>query len=363
MSLLTDVGLLSAGTEEDALEQLHALGCTDGLPVVIPTPDRVQRMVLATGLDPSGRLGVMGPLFGVATVEKVCAAAVMAGCLPDHAPVVVAAVRAVCQPEFDLTEMQSTTHCTAPLTIVCGPARHACGPIASGFGALGPGHRANASIGRALRLAMMNIGGAKPGTSDMALHGHPGKFTYCLAEDEEGGPFPGLHTQFGYSPDQSAVIITGAEAPHSTMFSGDADDPESVHHLLNVIAMVMANPGSNNVHLRGGSFVVMMNPDHAEVIRQAGLTREDVQSELSQRATISIGTLRKIGSKFAARTDKADDELVHCLEDPSRILVLQAGGSGLYTMVMPSWCAGPHHNGVVHAEIELDQACEIPGMN
>ena len=363
MTLLEDTGLLTAGSEDDAMERLHALGCTDGLPVVVPTPDRVQRMVLATGLDPDGLLGVMGPMFGAATVEKVCTAAVMAGCLPDHVPVVIAAVRAVCQDEFDLTEMQSTTHCTAPLTIVCGPARHMCGGVASGFGALGPGHRANASIGRALRLAMINIGGARPGTSDMALTGHPGKFTYCLAEDEEGGPFPGLHTQFGYAPDQSAVVVTGAEAPHSTMFTGDADDPDSIDQLLNVIAMVMANPGSNNVHLRGGSFVVMMNPDHAEVVRAAGLSREDVQAELAKRATISIGTLRHIGSKFAASSDKDDDELVHVLDDPSRILVLQAGGSGLYTMVMPSWCAGPHRNAVVHAEIELDQACEIPGMN
>jgi hypothetical protein len=362
MTLVADPGLLTATTEEDAVEQLHASGCTDGLPVVVPTPARVERMVLATGLDPNARLGVMGPLFGVATIEKVCVAAVMAGCLPDHVPVVVAAVRAICQPEFDLTEVQSTTHCTAPLTIVCGPARHACGGVASSFGALGPGHRANATIGRALRLAMMNIGGAHPGSSDMSLHGHPGKFTYCVAEDEEHSPFPGLHTQFGYSPEQSAVVVTGAEAPHSTMFSGDADDPHSVDRLLNVIAMVMANPGSNNAHLRGGSFVVMLNPDHADVIRRAGLSREDVQSELCSRAAISVGDLRRVGSTFAADTDLADDELIHVLKDPSRIVVLQAGGSGLYSMVMPSWCAGPHRNTVVHAEIDLDQACEIPGM-
>ncbi len=359
---LLDTPRLSASTEEEAVEQLHAMGCTDGLPVIVPTPDRVERMVLATGLDPNMNLGVMGPMFGVATIEKVCSAAVMAGCLPDHAPVVVAAVRAVCTPEFDLTEMQSTTHCTAPLTIVCGPARHMCG-LASGFGAMGPGHRANASIGRALRLAMINIGGARPGTSDMALHGHPGKFTYCLAEDEEGGPFPGLHTQFGYGPDQSAVIVTGAEAPHSTMFSGDADDPDSYKKLLEVIALVMANPGSNNVHLRHGSYAVIMNPDHAEVIRRAGLTREDVQEELCKRATISLGTLRRIGSKFAEVSEDPDDKLIQVLKDPSRILVFQAGGSGLYTMVTPSWCAGAHQNAVVHAEIELDQVCEVPGMN
>tara|TARA_B100000401_G_scaffold324020_1_gene224586 strand:+ start:718 stop:1821 length:1104 start_codon:yes stop_codon:yes gene_type:complete len=362
---------LSASSEQDALELLHQLGCTDGLPVVIPTADRVARMVLATGHEPDLVLGVMGPLLGSATIEKVAAAAVMAGCLPDHMPVVVAAVQAVCQPEFDLTEMQATTHCTAPLIIVCGPARHACGEIASGFGAMGPGHRANASIGRALRLAMINVGGARPGSSDMALHGHPGKFTYCLAEDEEHSPFPGLHTTFGYQPEDSAVIITGAEAPHSTFFTGDRDDPASVQSLLDVIALVMANPGSNNVHLRGGAITVVMNPDHAEVIKRAGMSRQDVQAELAKRATISVGTMRRISPVFAAqgmsaedaaRSESSDDELIHVLEDPNKILVLQAGGSGLYTMVMPSWCAGPHRNAVVHASIELDQACEIPGM-
>ena len=109
-------------------------------------------------------------------MKKLAIAAVMAGCLTEHLPVVIAAVQAVLQDEFDLAQMQSTTHCTAPLIIVNGPGRLSCGPIASGFGALGPGYRANASIGRALRLCMINIGGAKAGESDMALLGHPGKF-------------------------------------------------------------------------------------------------------------------------------------------------------------------------------------------
>ncbi|WP_428121781.1 hypothetical protein [Candidatus Poriferisodalis sp.] len=352
--------LLEARSEADALEQLHALGLTDGLPVIIPTPERVAAMVLATGLDPDLELGVMGPAHGVASVEKVAAAAVMAGCLPDHIPVVVAAVRAVCKPEFDLTEMQSTTHCTAPLIVVCGPARHQCGGVASGFGALGPGHRANASIGRALRLTMMNIGGARPGVSDMALHGHPGKFTYCIAEDTENSPFAPLHTSYGYEPDQSAVIVTGAEAPHSTFFTGDADDPESANRLLNVIAAVMANPGSNNAHLRHGSLVVIMNPDHTAVLARAGLSREDVQAELAARAANSTAMLVAMGSVFHLGNDSPPDEMVPILKDPSRIVVFQAGGKGLYTMVMPSWCAGPHQNPVVHAEIDLDQACEVP---
>ena len=190
--------MLEAHNEAEALEHLHDLGCTDGLPVVIPTDERVARMILASGQDGDMVLGTMGPGHGEATVTKVAVAAVMAGCLPDYMPLVLAAVKAVIDPVFDLTEMQATTHCTAPLIIVNGPARADCGPVASGFGALGPGHRANASIGRALRLCMINIGGGRPGSSDMALLGHPGKFTYCLAEDERKFAFRAFARGIGF---------------------------------------------------------------------------------------------------------------------------------------------------------------------
>ncbi|MGF1596305.1 MAG: hypothetical protein ACFCVK_05145 [Acidimicrobiales bacterium] len=351
--------LLSAPDEQAAVELLHELGCTDGLPVIVPTPERVERMVLATGLDGGDVLGEMGPLMGAATVEKVATAMVMAGCLPDHAPVVVAAIGAICQPAFDLREMQATTHCTAPLIIVNGPARHACGGIASGFGALGPGHRANASIGRAVRLAMINIGGARPGESDMALHGHPGKFTYCLAEDEEGSPFPPLHTSFGYSADRSAVTVVGAEAPHSVFFIGDGDDPEgSAEQLLGVLAATIAAPGTNNVVLGGvGSVIVVLNPDHTEVLAAAGYDRSGIQRRLAELAVTPIDVARRLHPRQFAHTTT---DTVPAVRDPDRILVLQAGGTGLYSMVMPTWCAGAHRNQAVHAEILLDQACEVP---
>jgi len=349
--------LLSAADEADALEQLHAARCTDGLPVVIPTQERVLRMVLASGLDGDIVLGEMGPQRGAATVENVAIAAIMAGCLPDHMPVVVAAIRAVCQPEFDLAEMQGTTHCIAPLMIVNGPARFTCGNIVSGFGVMGPGHRANASIGRALRLAMINIGGARPGESDMALHGSPAKFTFCIAEDEEHSPFPPLHTSLGYGSPQSVVTILGVEAPHSVLFTGDADDPTSAERWLNTVAAVIANPGSNNSHLGGTAAIcVVLNPEHAGVLAGAGYTRERIQQELSQRAVTPRAVLEKLNGRMLVGTE----DLIPAVRDPANILVLTAGGAGLYTMVMPSWCAGPHGNVAVHAEIEIDQFCEVP---
>ena len=268
--------LLNASDEAEALEDLHRRGLTDGLPVIIPTPARVARMVLASGFDADMVLGAMGPGHGIATIEKVAVAAVMSGCLPDYMPVVLAAVKAVIDPVFDLTEMQATTHCTAPLIIVNGPARHTCGPISSGYGALGPGHRANASIGRALRLAMINIGGGRPGTSDMALLGHPGKFTFCLAEDEENSPFPPMHIDLGFETDDSVVTVIGAEAPHSVIFSGDGDDPDAYKALLNMLAIGIANAGTNNAILTGGTATIVLNPEHAAILDQAGLTRQDI---------------------------------------------------------------------------------------
>ena len=349
--------MLAASDEAAALEDLHQRGNTDGLPVVIPTAARVSRMALASGMDPDMVLGVMGPMLGTATVEKVAAAAVMAGCLSDYMPVVIAAVKAVIDPVFDLTEMQATTHCTAPLIIVNGPARHNCGPISSSYGALGPGHRANASIGRALRLAMINIGGGRPGESDMALLGHPGKFTYCLAENEELSPLPPLHVSLGFNEEDSVVTVIGAEAPHSVIFSGDADNPDGYKNLLEMLAIGLSNPATNNAILGNGSATVILNPDHAQVLANAGLSREDIASELHERCSFDSSEMEKLSGFPGGSSTKR-----HCFTGPEQILIVMAGGSGLYSMVMPSWCAGAHKNSASSVIVEADFFCEVPGL-
>ena len=345
--------LLTSESESEAVEHLHNLGCTDGLPVIVPTPERVERMVLALGLEGRLDLGEMGPAGGAATVEKVAVAAVMAGCLPDYAPIVLAGVRAVIDARFDLTEMQATTHCTAPLMVVSGLARHAHGPVASGFGALGPGFRANATIGRALRLAMINIGGGKAGVSDMALLGHPGKFTYCLAEDEENSPFESLAVSFGYSRDDSIVTLVGAEAPQSVLFSPDADREDNSEILLKLLAAGFARPGTNNSMLRGGAGIVVLNPDHARVLAADGLGRQQICQrlyDLCDAPSLQAGSFSSI----------AGDAPKKCFRSPEQILVVVAGGGGLYSMIMPTWCAGPHRNSAVSQIIEMNQSCEVP---
>ncbi len=349
--------LLEAVNESAALEMLHEMGCTDGLPVVIPTAELVDRMVLASGLDGDAVLGEVGPLGGVATVEKLATNAVLAGCTPDYMPFVLAAMQAVLQPEFDLSEVQSTTHSIAPLLIFNGPLASITG-IASGFGALGPGHRANASIGRALRLAMMNIGGAKPGVSDMALLGHPGKFSMCLAEAEAVSPFAPLSEIWGYPASSDVVTVLGTEAPHSVMFVNDSDDPDSPERLLRIIAEVATNAGSNNLYLRTGSLAIALNPEHANVLAKAGWTRSSIQQRLFNLCHVRRSRIRSMN---AALTPKgADDDLIPVVESPDRFLVFVAGAEGLYSAVFPSWSAGAHGNNAVHMPVISDQACEVP---
>lgn len=358
MKLLSDD--MSAVDEGAALEALHDAGCTDGLPVVIPTTARVERMVLATGMDPDLLLGEIGPAFGAATIEKIAIAAVMAGCLPDHVPVVVAAISAITRPEFDLAEVQSTTHAISPLVIVNGPAR-AFSNVASGFGALGPGYRSNMSIGRAIRLALINIGGARPGVSDMALLGHPGKLSMVLAEDEEHSPFPPLHTTLGFDVEDAVVTVVGTEGPHSVISVGDADDSTSPRRVLRSLGAAVGNLGSNNANFHRGTVVVVLNPEHAGILADAGLRREDIQVGIFEESHHRRRDLRLFNPTFAGRGD--DSDLLPSVVDPQHILVLMAGGAGLYSSVFPSWGAGGHGNPWVCERVDIGQACAIPGMS
>ena len=351
-------GILTAVDEEAAVELLHDMGCTDGLPVMIPTQARVDKLVLASGLDADMVLGELGPAMGIATVEKVAIAGVMAGCKPDYMPILIAAVKAVADPRFDLGELQATTHCTAPLIIVNGPVRHACA-VASGFGALGPGHRANASIGRALRLCLINIGGGKPGVSDMALLGHPGKFSYCLAEAEEDSPFPPLHTSLGFETSDSVVTVLGCEAPHSVLYSDNADDPEDAEKLLHVLSVGLANIATNNAIFCSGTALVVLGPKHADVLARANMNRETVQRRLWELTHLPTADHDRYGQQFGSRFT---GETYCAFAEPANILVMVAGGSGLYSMVMPNWGGADHANSAVSAKVDDEFFCAIPSL-
>lgn len=345
--------------EATALEEFHARGWTDGLPVVIPTAERVEAMLLGGGFEPDIILGSVGPGYGEATVEKVAANAVMAGCLPEYFPVVIAAVRAVCDDRFDLGVLQSTTHALGPVLIVNGPAREICGGIASGWGALGPGYRANASIGRALRLVLTNIGGARPGISDMAVLGQPGKFTACFAEAEEASPWEPLHVARGFRHDQSAVTAVGVEAPHSVIATPDGDDPEAAERVLRTLAGAIAHAGANSTYGGQGTTLVALNPVHARILAAKGYTRADMQEQLHRLAV----TPRRVLNTFAPMRRYPDDtldQLVHAIASPEKVIIVVAGGEGIYSAVFNCWGGGEHAVQPTTVEVEIGQACELP---
>lgn len=351
-----DLGALrSAASEEAALEDLHALGCTDGLPVVIPTVDRVRRMAASAGLDLDLSLGEIGPLGGRATIERVAACAVMAGCVPDVFPLVLAAAKALCDVRLDMGVVQATTHNLGPMVIVNGPGR-LLGPMESGTGALGPGNRHNASLGRAVRLCLINIGGGRPGIGDMALLGHPGKFTQCLAEAEEDSPFPPLHTTLGYSADDTAVTIVNVEAPHSVLCVVTRDAQESSDRLLRQLATAVASPASNNAGAGSGHVVLVLNPEHARTLAAAGLDRQGIQQAVFELARNRRGDV--LAQPAPAGSDP--EEELAALASPESVVVVVAGGGGTYSAVMPSWGLGAHGNRPITVEAAVGMACEIP---
>lgn len=256
-------------------------GWTDGLPVIPPTPARVRRMLAAVDTKPDSVVARVDPRSAAATVERIAINAVMAGCLPEYLPVLIAAVEAVCDPSFNLHGIQATTNPVAPLLIVNGPIRHAIG-INSGRNALGPGARANATIGRALRLILLNIGGAIPGVVDKAILGMPGKYTFCVGENEEESPWEPLHLERGFRREESTVTAVGAQGTNNVLcLSGAAEAT------LLLAADALATMGHNNVLIGKGNPVVFFTPGHARIFREQGFsTKQSVKEFLFEHSQI-----------------------------------------------------------------------------
>ena len=263
-------------------------GWGDGLPIVPPTLDRVERMLRGTGMPPDQIVGEIPPNYGSATVERVAISSVMAGCLPEYLPVVLAAVEAISDPAFNLYGIQATTHSCAPLVIVNGPIRESLG-MNSSSGAYGPGWRSNATIGRAVRLVLLNIGGGYPGTGDMSTQGAPSKYTYRVAENEEANPWLPLHVERGFQKDESTVTVLAAEPPHNI----NDHSGRSAEDILTLVAGAMAVTGANNAYT-GGQTLLALGPEHANTINIDGFDKLAISQWLSKHATSG-----KVHSRYA----------------------------------------------------------------
>lgn len=314
-------------------------GWGDGLPLIPATPERVAAMLAATRRPPGDLVAVLPPRLGCATVELVAVNAVLAGALPEHLPVILAGVEAVGQPAFNLQAIQTTTHPCSPLVIVNGPIAGRLRINGAG-NALGQGHRANAVIGRALRLVLQNVGGARPGREDRATQGHPGKYSYCVAENEAASPWEPLSVERGFPREISTVTVCASEAPHNINDHGSA----TADGILTTVAGTAATVGSNNIYL-GGEPLVMMGPEHAATVAGSGWSKADFKRALWERARVPLSrfdpsNLDRFSVIYPAGfKDRPPESLVPIAREWSDIMVVVAGGAGKHSVLIPTFGA------------------------
>ena len=323
----------------DLAEWYLAQPWSDGLPVVAPTPEKIAAVVTALGGDPQLVECRVPPRMGGLTREALAINIVLAGAKPGYAPVIRAALRAMAEPQLNLNALQASTHMAAPLVIVNGPIRNEIG-MNSGCNLFGPGNRANATIGRAIRLVMMSVGGGIAGELDKATLGHPGKYTYCIAENEEESPWAPYHVEHGYAPEDSTVFVIPAEAPHSVT-NHVADDPEGI---LDSIASAMSTI-AHNTAVAGGACAVVIGVEHAKMIASHGWKRSDVRSYLHTYAGNMFGALsfnHRYGKVYNRSLPlwcrREPDSKIPIVERPDDIHLFVAGGAaGRFSAFIPGW--------------------------
>jgi hypothetical protein len=340
----------------DDLEIWFEKGVTDGLPVVPPTRERVERMLGGTRRHADEVIGEMAPNYGRLTVEKAAINAVMAGCRPEYLPVVIAAAACACDPAFNLHGVSASTHFAAPLIVVNGPIRSRIS-LNSAFGVFGPGYRANATIGRALRLLMINIGGARPGETSMSTFGHPGRYTYCIAENEEASPWPPYHASRGVAPETSAVTLFAGEAPH-----GISDHASrTANALAGSLGWSMVGIWNSKHFPLYSHTMLVVGPEHARTFSDDGWTRERLARHLYETVRAPYRTLlpdddhgEGTNLRYGTAPPAADDPIPK-FPSPDEIHILVAGGTaGRFSVAIPGWLGTKNGSRPVTRPIEFD---------
>jgi hypothetical protein len=329
---------------DDAVELCYEQRWTDGLPVIPPTRRAIERILTLLKRDPNEIVGVIPPRNGVATIEKIAINCVMAGCKPEYVPVVIAAVEAMLEERFNLNGVQTTTHCCAPLAIVNGPVVKKLG-FNTKEGAFGHGCRPTATIGRAIRLLLWNVGGGYPGEPCKTTHGHPGYYSFCVAEDADMNPWHPLHVDRGFDLEQSVVTVVATEAPR-LIGTGAGYSPAS--DVLWMLADSIAVLGGSNV--TGGDMALVLGPMAARNLADAGLSKRDVIDEIMRRATRPVREVKHRRSISEAHpmhwtkvVDPHDDNAaVPFVRTFENLLMLVSGGwgsGGAFCSLCPGWGA------------------------
>jgi len=324
----------SVGSNDPAeiIEAYYGRGWTDGLPVLPPTEKTVAEMLAAAGLQAEEIVGTIPARSTVVVARKVAINAVMAGCRPEYLPVVVAAIRGLCHPDFAYHGPASSTGGSAMVLIVNGPIARTLG-VNSGHNAFGQGTRANATIGRAVRLVMMNVMTTRPGLLDRATFGNPGKYAFCFAENEDQHPWEPLHVERGFRHDQSTVTVYASNSLYQ-VYNQLAASPEP---LLLCFADALASCGIPNVRGFNQSLLVFAG-EHSEVLRQSGWTKRDVKQFLVEHARRRVADYKR-ARRLPGEVVPADETTWrHVFEDPDDLLVVCAGGrAGSWSACLPGW--------------------------
>ena len=330
---------------EDEWEAMWDRGWSDGLPVVPPTEARVLRMLEGTTRDPSEVAAVVPPSLVECSVEKVAVNAVMAGCEPDHLPVVIAAVEAVCTDEFNMHGVLATTMSVGPVLVVNGPVARRIG-MNSGLNSLGQGNRANSTIGRALQLVVRNVGGGRPGGVDRATFGSPAKVGFCFAEDE-ASPWASLAESRGWHADQSTVTVFAGESPR--IFADERSrTPDS---LTRHLAQALQSTVSPRMML-GMDAMLVLSPEHMARYADAGWSRDRFMDELSAELLCDADELLAGVRGVAAGLPPASAGQKVPKFRPGGLLVVHAGGAaGLFSAIIGGWANGPKGSDPVTREI------------
>ena len=343
---------IHAAEDVSAVQELyHSNGWTDGLPIVPPTRAAVEACLQWAMMQPDQLLGIEPVRTLAVTAEKLAINAVMAGCLPMHFPVVVTAFTAMLQEKFLLHGATASTGGCAIFVVLNGPIRRELGAAGS-FNALGNSDRATAVIGRALRLALINILEVRPGGIDRSTLGHPGKFTYCVAEDEDDSTWLSLAEQRGMPRDASSVTVMAAGAPRQIM---NEWTPEPKEILETFAAEMRANLRHYSLH--AGNYALIIPKQLREHLQAAGWSKTDIAVFIHERARIPRREWAEVG-KGAVVRDRGDS-IYPALESPEHLLVVAAGGpAGGFGAVIPPWLG--HKSQAVTMAIGACVDCEPP---
>ena len=325
---------------ERAQDELTGQGLTDGLPVVLPTRERIEAMLKQNGYAAEKVVCQLAPMMQPATWRDIAINAVMAGCKADYLPIIGATLEAMTAPEFNLTGISTTTGSAAPLLIVNGPIAAKIG-MNGGANALGPGNRANATIGRAISMCLRNIGGATPGEVDMATLGQPAKYSCCFAENEAQSPWAPLHVERGFAREDSVVTVVGIGGTVEVVDSVSSTGADLAQTFAQ--SMLIAGTVGGSGLLGGGEPLIIMPPEQAVTCQRSGYTKEKTKAEIFERAMMPIDRLPpSLRSHREGQGEglPASAGVLRVARAPGDIMIVVAGGVGVKACYAPTWGGG-----------------------